>query len=106
MNERIENTGFINWGTTNVNAPSAFGAGATVNISGAPPPKREDRGADIGVITVIAEEASAVREALGLRPDQTHGVSFDLGSPQAGGKPVTIVRLRHLSQAPPGRGQR
>jgi adenosylhomocysteine nucleosidase len=99
MNERIENAGFINRGTTIVNAPSAFGAGATVNISGAQPsPSREDKGAGIGVITVLAEEASAVREAFGLRPDQAHGVSFDLGSLQAGGKPVTIAATRALAQ--------
>lgn len=100
MNERrIENSGFINWGTTNVNAPSAFGAGATVNISGTQPPaSREDRGADIGVITVIAEEASAVRAALGLHPDQAHDSCFDLGTLQAGGKPVTIAATRALAQ--------
>jgi adenosylhomocysteine nucleosidase len=99
MNERIENSGFINWGTTNVNAPSAFGTGATVNISGAqPPPNREGKGADIGVITVITEEASAVRAALGLRSDEAHGVSFDLGSLQADGKPVTIAATRALAQ--------
>lgn len=99
MNEHIENSGFINWGTTNVNAPSAFGAGATVNISGAQPSSsQENKGADIAVITVLAEEASAVRAAFGLRPDQAHGVSFDLGTLQAGGKPVTIAATRALAQ--------
>jgi adenosylhomocysteine nucleosidase len=100
MTERIENSGFINWGTTNVNAPSAFGADATVNISGGAQPSssQEGQGTDIGVITVLAEEASAVRAALGLRPDQAHGVSFDLGTLQAGGKPVTVAAIRALKQ--------
>jgi adenosylhomocysteine nucleosidase len=100
MNEHIKNSGFINWGTTNVNAPSAFGADATVNISGGAQPSssQEGQGTDIGVITVLAEEASAVRTTLGLRPDQAHGVSFDLGTLQAGGKPVTVAAIRALKQ--------
>jgi adenosylhomocysteine nucleosidase len=104
MTEHIEVTGIATFGgTTNINGPTAIGPGATVSLPGsrAKSPRerrREHAGADIGIITVISEETSAVREALSLRPDQSAGPLFDVGTAQISGRPVTIAATRALAQ--------
>lgn len=104
MTEHIEVTGVATFGgTTNITGPTAIGPGATVNITGSlarPRQKhKQDReDADIGIITVISAETSAVRQMLNLRTEQVGGLNFDVGTIDARGRLVTIAATRALAQ--------
>ena len=77
---------------------SAVGPGATVNINAAQAPRQGGRNAGVGVITVIAEEAAAVRVSLGLEPAEVGGRSVDVGTVHVHGKQVTVAASRALAQ--------
>ena len=104
MTERIDNSGIVtlHGGITNMNGPTAVGHGATINISAESPrqttPPEDRAGIDVGVITVVTEEAQAVRRALGLKPDRSNGLTFDLGTVDTGRQALTIAALQTLSQ--------
>jgi adenosylhomocysteine nucleosidase len=94
----VKNSGVATLGgTTNINAPAAIGTGAVVYMSGAQT-SRETKSVDVGIITVIAEEAAAVRIALSLEPAETAGISFDVGTMMVRGKSVTLAATRALAQ--------
>ena len=103
MTERIDNSGIVTLGgTTNLIGPTAVGDGATINITGESARKATSpeggAGTDVGVITIVTEEAQAVRRVLGLKPDRRNGLSFDLGTVDAGRRALTIAALQTLSQ--------
>jgi adenosylhomocysteine nucleosidase len=89
-------------GITNIYGPTAAGHRPVVNItekSSRPDAFPGDgTGVDVGVITVIPEEARAVRHVLSLKPDVKNGLSFDLGMVRSGGRAVTVAALQSLSQ--------
>lgn len=100
MTRHVENSGIANFGsgTMNINGPTAVGTGAIVSVHGTQTPRQARQGAGIGVITVISEEANAVRHSLGLRPTDVGGLGFDVGTLQVHGKPVTVAATRALAQ--------
>jgi nucleoside phosphorylase len=93
----IINTGVLNMGKLEMNQ-SAVGPGATVNINTAQTPRQGRRSAGVGVITIIAEEAAAVRVSLGLEPVEVGGRGVDVGIVHVHGKQVTVAATRTLAQ--------
>jgi adenosylhomocysteine nucleosidase len=92
VTQRIENSGMaILGGTASINN-SAVGPGATIHNHQA---KQQEPGhpqVTIGVVTILAEEAAAVRDVLGLRP----APDGTLGAVRIAGQHVTIVATRAL----------
>jgi adenosylhomocysteine nucleosidase len=98
MTHHVENSGVVTFGGSTTIKKSAVGPGATVNINTAQTPRQGRRSAGVGVITVIAEEAAAVRVSLGLDRAEVGGSSFDLGTVHIHGKRVTVAATRALAQ--------
>jgi adenosylhomocysteine nucleosidase len=99
MTSHVENSGVATFGgTTNIVGPTAIGTGATVTMSGSHASHSGSKSADVGIVTVITEEAAAVRSVLGLEPVDVSGLSFDVGTLQIRGKPVTVAATRALAQ--------
>ncbi|GAA2597913.1 5'-methylthioadenosine/S-adenosylhomocysteine nucleosidase [Actinomadura fulvescens] len=99
----VHNEGVATFGGTTTVRESAVGSGATVTVTTAPGAgARHDeprRKADIGIITVLAVEANAVRLALGLRRENAGGLAFDLGEVDLrSGRPARIAATRALAQ--------
>ena len=100
MAENGHNSGFVNTGKMNVGS-GAFGAGAVyVNAPEAQPEKAPPKpgATDVGIITVLSEEARAIRDELGLDPGHTGSPGFELGCIAAGGQPFTVAAVRALDQ--------
>jgi adenosylhomocysteine nucleosidase len=98
MTHHVENSGVVTFGGKTTIKQSAVGPGATVTINTAQAPRQGRRSAGVGVITVIAEEAAAVRISLGLEPAEVGGRSFDVGTLHIHGKQVTVAATRALAQ--------
>ena len=100
MTRHVENSGIANFGRgkMKINGPTAVGTGAIVNIHSAQTPSPAGQGASIGVVTVISEEADAVRYSLGLEPTEVGHLGFDVGTLQVRGEPVTVAATRALTQ--------
>jgi adenosylhomocysteine nucleosidase len=99
MTRHVVNSGIATFGgTTNINGPTAVGTGATVNVSDSQASGQDRKNAIIGIVTVIAEEAAAVRSSLGLEPVNIGSLSFDVGILQARDKPITLAATRALAQ--------
>jgi adenosylhomocysteine nucleosidase len=95
------NNGIVNTGTMHMYGPVAAGPNAVINVtteSRRPPSAGKDEAADVGIITVISEEARAVRRELNLKPDVKDGVSFDSGIVSMGGRTIAVAALQALSQ--------
>ncbi|WP_113701335.1 hypothetical protein [Nonomuraea lactucae] len=85
-------------GMTEINQ-SAVGRGATVILpSGRGPERPPARRADVGVITILSEEAGAVRDVLGLHWAPAGGLPFFEGSVEIRGTVTRVAALRSLSQ--------
>ncbi len=98
MTHHGQNSGVATYGGKTVIKQSAVGPGATVTINAAQAPRQRGRNAGVGVITVIAEEAAAVRVSLGLEPAEVGGRSVDVGTVHVHGKQVTVAASRALAQ--------
>jgi adenosylhomocysteine nucleosidase len=98
MTHQVENSGVVTFGGKTTIKQSAVGTGATVNIGTAPTPRQGGRSAGVGVITVIAAEAAAVRVSLGLEPVEVGGRGVDVGTVHVRGKQVTVAATRALAQ--------
>jgi adenosylhomocysteine nucleosidase len=96
--ENFENSGVVTFGGKTVIEQSAIGSGASVTISTVQAPRQGSRSAGVGVITVIAEEAAAVRVSLGLEPVEVGGRGVDVGTVRVRGKQVTVAATRALAQ--------
>lgn len=104
MSNVWNNSGLTNFGgTTNVTG-SAVGEGATLNV-GSPAPQqqgpapRSGRAWDVGLVTILAEEARAVTAVLGLRDEAgVGGTHFYTGSVETRGQPARVVATRALGQ--------
>lgn len=98
MTQHTENSGFImRGGTANING-SAIGRDAVVNNISSRQPEAGHPGASIGVVTVLAEEAAAVRDVLGLHPAPDGTPGTDLGTVRAADRPATVAAARALAQ--------
>jgi adenosylhomocysteine nucleosidase len=95
------NTGVItNGGRTEISR-SAIGPGATVGLSrSAEADADAARRAGVGIITVLSEEASAVRDVLQLHRVSRQGLPFMEGSLDAWGRRIDIAAIRTLSMGP------
>ncbi|WP_327090401.1 hypothetical protein OIE66_07200 [Nonomuraea sp. NBC_01738] len=93
------NGGVVNYGSMGISR-SVIGGGAAVRAEpgGARPGRGEGGRADVGVITVLSEEADAVREALGLVRMPVRGLPFFEGVVKSRGAVVRVAALRALSQ--------
>lgn len=100
MTQHIENSGFANFGTANISG-SAFGPHAVVTNHGPGQREAERPRAGIGVVTILAEEAAAVRDVLGLRPDPDGTPDSDVGTVRSAGRQVVVAAVRALA---PGEG--
>jgi adenosylhomocysteine nucleosidase len=98
MTHHVENSGVVTLGGKTTIKKSAVGPGATVNINTAQTPRQGRRSAGVGVITIIAEEAAAVRVSLGLEPVEVGGRGVDTGTVHVHGKQVTVAATRALTQ--------
>ncbi|MCP2343145.1 5'-methylthioadenosine/S-adenosylhomocysteine nucleosidase family protein [Actinomadura rupiterrae] len=101
--ETVHNEGVATFGGSTRIQQSAVGRGASVDLSPVAHPAagRNDGtpGWDVGIITVLAVEANAVRLALGLRPKRVQGLNFDLGHVEVeGAQPARLVATRTLNQ--------
>ncbi|WP_242910797.1 5'-methylthioadenosine/S-adenosylhomocysteine nucleosidase family protein [Actinomadura terrae] len=103
MPESVHNEGIATFGGSTQFQQSAIGRGASVEVAGAT--DRADDGidvrprCDVGIITILAVEASAVRLALGLRSQRNGGLNFDLGEvDMEGPHPARLVATRTLNQ--------
>jgi adenosylhomocysteine nucleosidase len=102
MTERIY-SGITNLsGTTTFHGPVAAGDHPVVYATTESPRPdafgRAGQGVDVGVVTVIPEEARAVNRVLGLQSSPRDGLAFDIGTVQTSERPVTIAALQSLSQ--------
>ncbi len=98
MTHQVENSGVVTFGGKTTIKQSAIGPGATVNINTAQAPRQGRMSAGVGVITVIAAEAAAVRVSLGLKPVEVGGRGVDVGTVHVHGKQVTVAATRALAQ--------
>ncbi len=98
MTHHVENSGVVTLGGRTTIKQSAVGPGATVNINTAQTPRQGGTSAGVGVITIIAEEAAAVRVSLGLEPVEVGGRGVDMGTVHVHGKQVTVAATRALAQ--------
>lgn len=105
MNKVTNNKGVINFSGTQKVTGSAIGDGASVTIGHSP--QHHARGASephgawgIGVVTILAEEAKAVLEELGLREDEekTRQQRFYTGNVKVPGATVNVVATRASGQ--------
>ncbi|RFS87049.1 hypothetical protein D0T12_02005 [Actinomadura spongiicola] len=99
MNQNITNSGILTTGgQTNVDQ-SAVGPGAQVTF-GRAAESAADRPSGVGVITVLSEEANAVREVLGLRRVHKGELPFMEGNVLAAGRNIDIAAIRTLKMGP------
>jgi adenosylhomocysteine nucleosidase len=102
VTENVYSSGVATFGGTTQIQDSVIGTGATGHFTQAPPQQvaapEAGQSTDIGVITVLSEEAQAVRSALGLESDGASGLSFDLGNLKAGGRSASVVATRALAR--------
>ncbi|MER5418590.1 hypothetical protein [Streptosporangium roseum] len=95
------NSGIINNGGSMKISKTAVGDGATVNVPAARKKKAEKenaRHADIGVITILAEEARAVHGVLGLERVRSGGLPFFEGTVNVRDIAVRVAAIRALAQ--------
>ncbi|HEU5026040.1 MAG TPA: hypothetical protein VFV01_14065 [Spirillospora sp.] len=98
MNERYHVSGIMTTGgTTNVTT-SAVGDNPVVNLAAPAPAPASAGRADVGVITLLSEEAQAVQTALDLREEATGGLWFHTGVVSTAKGPVRVVAVRALGQ--------
>ncbi|MFF0244853.1 5'-methylthioadenosine/S-adenosylhomocysteine nucleosidase family protein [Streptosporangium sandarakinum] len=94
------NSGIINYGGQTKVSQSAVGHGATVNVPATR--KKADKGnarrADVGVITVVPEEARAVRRVLGLERVGNGGSPFSVGTVNVRGMDIHVAAIHALVQ--------
>jgi adenosylhomocysteine nucleosidase len=96
MDQNITNSGILTYlGRTEVNQ-SAVGPGAKVTLGQSAEVDAANH-ADIGVITVLSEEANAVREVLGLHRVQTGRLPFMEGDLDTRGRTIHVAAIRALS---------
>ncbi|ACZ90240.1 nucleoside phosphorylase-like protein [Streptosporangium roseum] len=93
------NSGIVNYGGSMEVSQSAVGHGATVNI----PADREKkaanaRRADVGVITILTEEARAVHNVLGLERAPSSELPFFDGTVNVRGVATRVAAIRALAQ--------
>jgi adenosylhomocysteine nucleosidase len=99
MRQNITNSGIITYeGQTKVNQ-SAVGPGAQVTL-GRSAESVTARPASVGVITVLSEEANAVREVLDLHRVRKGELPFMEGHVDARGRNVHIAATRTLKMGP------
>jgi adenosylhomocysteine nucleosidase len=101
MTQHIENSGVAIFGGTANISKSAIGPGAVVNNQGTRQQEAGRSQASIGVVTILAEEAAAVRKVLGLHPAPDGTPNTDLGTICSVGRQVTVAAARALN---PGEG--
>jgi len=99
----VHNEGVATFGGSTEIHHSIVGRGATVNLTPQSVPSTagntDSTRWDVGVITILPVEASAVRVALNLRPERVGGLYFDRGEVDAdGGRPVRVAATRTLTQ--------
>ncbi|SEH00151.1 adenosylhomocysteine nucleosidase [Nonomuraea solani] len=92
------NSGFVNYGGHVTMHQSAVGDNARVDVSAAPREDDVPGRADVGVITILGNEARAAHEVLGLRPAGGAALPFFEGDVTTGGTTRRVVALRALSQ--------
>ncbi len=98
MTQPSGNHGIINNGTISMRDFVAAGRDATIyNVERARPETARQE-ASIGVVTVLAEEAAAIRHVLGLHPAPDGTPGIDLGTVHAAGRPATVAAARSLAQ--------
>lgn len=103
--------GIANFGGTNTASNNAIGRGAVVNngpVPAAPPAEAQAAESecstgprwDIGIITILAEEARAVHDVLGLdwEPGRVGGLFFATGQIEAEEGPLSVVAARASDQ--------
>jgi adenosylhomocysteine nucleosidase len=106
----VNHSGIVNMGGRNTVRNSAVGEGARVtNIAYRERAERhgdgpaDENGVDIGVVTILAEEARALKDALGLTRSagRIEGRYFSMGEVDGGsGEPVRIAMTQTQSQGP------
>ncbi|MFD0688600.1 5'-methylthioadenosine/S-adenosylhomocysteine nucleosidase family protein [Actinomadura fibrosa] len=100
--ENMHNEGVATFGGSTQIKQSAVGQGAAVEIKPATPTadhRESTPRCDVGIITILAVEAQAVRLALGLHPQRAKSLNFDIGQVELeGGRPARLVATRALSQ--------
>ncbi|MEV0974493.1 phosphorylase family protein [Microtetraspora glauca] len=93
------NSGIVNHGGSMEISQSAVGHGATVSVQADLDKESSDtRRADVGVITILTEEAAAVHAVLGLQRTQTSGLPFFEGTVNVRGTTTRVAAIRALSQ--------
>ncbi|MBB2911248.1 adenosylhomocysteine nucleosidase [Streptosporangium becharense] len=96
------NSGVVSYGGSMEISQSAFGHGATVNVSAAREKEAEKaehaRRADVGVVTILSEEARAVHKALGLERVRSGEIPFFEGTVSVRGVDARVAAVRALSQ--------
>ena len=100
MTDTGHNSGFINTGNMKVGS-GAFGADAVYNSNPEPQPAENPPdlpGTDVGIITVLSEEARAIRDELGLEPGSTGAPGSEAGHIAAAGHSFTVAAVRTLGQ--------
>lgn len=99
MNQNVTNSGIITYrGQTKV-SQSAVGPGAQVTL-GQSAESAAARPTSVGVITVLSEEANAVREVLGLHRVRKGELPFMEGNVDARGRNIHIAAIRTLKMGP------
>ncbi|MEV5410428.1 hypothetical protein AB0K60_16505 [Thermopolyspora sp. NPDC052614] len=99
------NSGIANHGGTVNVSQSAVGPGATVNVGYQGQARTDDPGkepgrtghADVGVITILSEEARAVREVLDLHRVHAGTLTFFEGTVEEGGVTTRVASFQALS---------
>jgi len=99
MNQDITNSGIVSYGGQTTVTQSAIGSGAKVTL-GRPAAAHPASRAGVGVITVLSEEANAVREVLGLHRVPKSGLPFMEGNLEARGQNIHIAAIRTLKMGP------
>lgn len=93
------NHGIANYGGNMSISGSAVGHGASVTVStDREDPSQQASRADVGVITITPEEATAVREVLGLRPTRGGDLPFYEGTVHIRETTTRVAAFRALSQ--------
>lgn len=98
MTQPSGNRGFINPGTITMRDMIMPGRDAVVTNYERAQPETGGREACVGVVTVLAVEAAAVRDVLGLHPAPDGTPGIHLGTVRAAGRPATVVAARSLDQ--------
>ncbi len=100
MTRHVDNSGIANFdhGTMKIIGPVAVGPGATVGQVAASQSAGKRENIAVGIVTVLAEEASAVRAALSLRPVAQQSDPFDVGVLPVHGRTVTVAATRASAQ--------